>query len=133
MPMRIYSAGMMLRLAFGISTAVSPEILILDEVIGAGDAAFMSRANDRLKSFVDGQESSSLPVMASQCYGGGATRACCSSAANCSLSVPSKTSPPVMRHEGTDQRTIMTVVGELALCRRLLIRGLQVGYWRIIK
>ena len=53
MPMRTYSAGMMLRLAFGISTALTPEILILDEVIGAGDAAFISRANDRLKGFLE--------------------------------------------------------------------------------
>ena len=42
MPMRTYSAGMMVRLAFAISTAITPEILILDEMIGAGDAAFIA-------------------------------------------------------------------------------------------
>ena len=53
MPVRTYSQGMMLRLAFGISTAVTPDILILDEMIGAGDAAFIDRANMRLKNFIE--------------------------------------------------------------------------------
>jgi len=53
MPIRTYSQGMMLRLAFGISTAVTPDILILDEMIGAGDAAFIDRANLRLKNFIE--------------------------------------------------------------------------------
>ena len=52
MPIRTYSTGMMLRLAFAISTAIEPEILILDEMIGAGDAAFIARANARLKDFL---------------------------------------------------------------------------------
>lgn len=52
MPIRAYSSGMALRLAFAISTAIVPEILILDEMIGAGDAAFLSRADARLKTFL---------------------------------------------------------------------------------
>jgi len=52
LPMRTYSTGMALRLAFAISTAVTPEILVLDEMIGAGDAAFMAKADVRLKSFL---------------------------------------------------------------------------------
>jgi ABC-2 type transport system ATP-binding protein len=52
MPTRTYSMGMMLRLAFAISTAVTPEILVLDEMIGAGDAAFLARADARLKDFL---------------------------------------------------------------------------------
>ena len=52
MPTRTYSTGMMLRLAFAISTAITPEILVLDEMIGAGDAAFLARANARLKDFL---------------------------------------------------------------------------------
>jgi ABC-type polysaccharide/polyol phosphate transport system ATPase subunit len=52
MPIRTYSQGMMVRLAFAISTAITPEILILDEMIGAGDAAFLTRANLRLKNFI---------------------------------------------------------------------------------
>lgn len=52
MPIRAYSTGMALRLAFAISTAVTPEILVLDEMIGAGDAAFITRADARLKAFL---------------------------------------------------------------------------------
>lgn len=52
MPMRTYSTGMALRLAFAISTAITPEILVLDEMIGAGDAAFLAKADARLKSFL---------------------------------------------------------------------------------
>ena len=42
------------RLSFGIATAVIPEILLLDEGIGAGDAAFIEKANRRLNEFVGG-------------------------------------------------------------------------------
>lgn len=52
MPTRTYSMGMMLRLAFAISTAVTPEILVLDEMVAAGDAAFLARADARLKTFL---------------------------------------------------------------------------------
>jgi ABC-type polysaccharide/polyol phosphate transport system ATPase subunit len=52
MPIRAYSTGMMLRLAFAISTAMTPEILILDEMIGTGDATFIARADARLKKFL---------------------------------------------------------------------------------
>jgi ABC-2 type transport system ATP-binding protein/lipopolysaccharide transport system ATP-binding protein len=52
-PIRAYSTGMMVRLAFAISTAITPEILILDEMIGAGDAAFIARAELRLKNFIE--------------------------------------------------------------------------------
>jgi ABC-type polysaccharide/polyol phosphate transport system ATPase subunit len=53
-PIRAYSAGMALRLAFAISTTVIPEILVLDEMIGTGDAAFIAKANARLKRFLAG-------------------------------------------------------------------------------
>jgi len=51
-PIRTYSSGMMVRLAFGVATALKPEILIMDEMIGAGDAAFVEDANERLETFV---------------------------------------------------------------------------------
>lgn len=53
MPIRTYSQGMLVRLAFAISTAVTPDILVLDEMIGAGDAVFLNRANQRLKRFIE--------------------------------------------------------------------------------
>ncbi len=52
MPVRYYSAGMMIRLAFSIATAVEPEILIVDEVLAAGDAAFQTKARDRMKNLI---------------------------------------------------------------------------------
>ena len=54
LPMRTYSSGMMVRLAFAVSTAVTPEILIMDEIIGAGDAAFFLKAEDRLNRLIGG-------------------------------------------------------------------------------
>jgi ABC-type polysaccharide/polyol phosphate transport system ATPase subunit len=47
LPMRTYSTGMTLRLAFTIATSITPEILIMDEMIGAGDAAFIEKARKR--------------------------------------------------------------------------------------
>lgn len=52
MPLRTYSVGMRARLAFAISTSLTPEILLVDEGIGAGDAAFIEKANKRLQSFI---------------------------------------------------------------------------------
>lgn len=52
LPVRTYSSGMMLRLAFAVSTAVYPDILILDEIIGVGDAAFAELAERRLQEYI---------------------------------------------------------------------------------
>ena len=52
LPLRTYSSGMMLRLAFAVTTAVTPEILIMDEIIGAGDAAFFEKAEKRLNRII---------------------------------------------------------------------------------
>jgi lipopolysaccharide transport system ATP-binding protein len=51
-PIKTYSAGMLVRLAFAISTSVSGDILLLDEVIGAGDAAFMHKARQRIMRLI---------------------------------------------------------------------------------
>lgn len=53
MPVKYYSSGMFVRLAFSISTAVRPDILLLDEVVAAGDAAFLQKANKRMHEMVD--------------------------------------------------------------------------------
>ncbi|WP_455821319.1 ABC transporter ATP-binding protein [Pseudomonas cerasi] len=53
LPVRTYSSGMSIRLAFAISTAIKPDILLLDEVIGAGDASFMEKARKRISELVD--------------------------------------------------------------------------------
>ena len=52
-PVRHYSAGMHLRLAFATSTAVDPEILLLDEVMAAGDVSFIESARDRMNRLME--------------------------------------------------------------------------------
>lgn len=52
MPLRTYSTGMRVRLALGVVTSIDPEILLLDEGIGAVDAAFLDKARDRLVDLV---------------------------------------------------------------------------------
>lgn len=65
-PIKTYSAGMQVRLAFAISTAVGGDILLLDEVIGAGDANFMAKAKHRIMSLI---EKSEILVLASHDFG----------------------------------------------------------------
>jgi ABC-type polysaccharide/polyol phosphate transport system ATPase subunit len=62
MPVRTYSAGMILRLSFAVATCFEPEILLMDEWILAGDAHFMGKAEARVQSFV---ERASVMVLAS--------------------------------------------------------------------
>lgn len=62
MPVRTYSSGMMVRLAFAISTCIKPEILLIDEIFGAGDTAFMQKARQKM---IDLLSQSSLVVIAS--------------------------------------------------------------------
>jgi lipopolysaccharide transport system ATP-binding protein len=62
LPMRTYSAGMYVRLGFAISTQFSPDVLLIDEVFAAGDAAFAARAVDRMLRMVS---RSGIMVMAS--------------------------------------------------------------------
>ena len=52
-PVRYYSAGMMVRLAFSAATAIEPEILLVDEVLGAGDLAFQGKAERRLNEMME--------------------------------------------------------------------------------
>ena len=53
MPVHTYSTGMKLRLAFAVCTCIKPEVLLMDEWIGVGDAAFVKKAEGRLKRFVN--------------------------------------------------------------------------------
>jgi ABC-2 type transport system ATP-binding protein len=62
MPLRTYSTGMRVRLALGVVTSIDPEILLLDEGIGAVDAAFLDKSKRRLSELV---ERSGLLVFAS--------------------------------------------------------------------
>ncbi len=53
MPMRTYSSGMSMRLAFAISTSVAADIIVMDEWLSAGDASFSEKAQARLTALVD--------------------------------------------------------------------------------
>jgi ABC-type polysaccharide/polyol phosphate transport system ATPase subunit len=53
MPIRHYSPGMLVRLGFAVATAIKPEILLIDEILSAGDAAFQTKAKNRMKQLLD--------------------------------------------------------------------------------
>jgi len=72
MPVRYYSAGMMVRLAFSIATAIEPEILLVDEVLQAGDMAFQAKARQRIRELMGSARavvvvSHDLPSLAQLC------------------------------------------------------------------
>jgi lipopolysaccharide transport system ATP-binding protein len=56
LPVRTYSSGMVVRLAFAMATALRPQILLMDEWFIVGDAEFMEKARDRLEGMVRGAE-----------------------------------------------------------------------------
>lgn len=62
LPTRTYSTGMLTRLGFAIATAIDPEILVLDEGLGAGDARFAEKAKKRVDALI---ERSSILILAS--------------------------------------------------------------------
>ena len=50
-PLRTYSSGMMMRLAFAVAINVNPSILLIDEILAVGDAAFQTKCLDRIHQF----------------------------------------------------------------------------------
>jgi ABC-type polysaccharide/polyol phosphate transport system ATPase subunit len=53
MPIKYYSSGMLVRLAFAIATSVDPEVLLIDEVLAAGDMSFQEKARARMRELMD--------------------------------------------------------------------------------
>jgi ABC-type polysaccharide/polyol phosphate transport system ATPase subunit len=53
MPLKYYSSGMYVRLAFAIATQVEPDVLLIDESLGVGDASFQEKAKARIRSLLD--------------------------------------------------------------------------------
>lgn len=53
LPLKYYSSGMYMRLAFAIATEVDPDILLLDEALGVGDAVFTVKAKQRIRGLLD--------------------------------------------------------------------------------
>ncbi len=66
-PVRYYSSGMTVRLAFSIATAIDPEILLIDEVLSAGDLSFQRKAGQRMQEMIN---KARLIVMVSHDLGG---------------------------------------------------------------
>jgi ABC-type polysaccharide/polyol phosphate transport system ATPase subunit len=52
-PVRHYSSGMVVRLAFSVATAIDPEILLVDEVLSAGDLAFQKKCRQRMEQMIE--------------------------------------------------------------------------------
>jgi ABC-2 type transport system ATP-binding protein len=52
-PLRTYSSGMLARLAFSIATDIEPDVLVVDEVLSVGDAAFQIRSQKRMKDLIE--------------------------------------------------------------------------------
>lgn len=65
LPVRTYSSGMTMRLMFAMATSVEPEILLVDEMFGTGDAGFQEKARARMKYLIS---SSKIFVFASHSY-----------------------------------------------------------------
>ena len=63
LPIRTYSSGMQLRLAFSVTVHINPDILLLDEMIGTGDASFKKKAKEKLDELL---QLASIVVIASQ-------------------------------------------------------------------
>lgn len=71
-PIKNYSSGMIAKLGFSIATAVKPDILIIDEILGVGDVNFQKKSADKIRSLMDGGTtvllvSHSIPQIRSLC------------------------------------------------------------------
>jgi lipopolysaccharide transport system ATP-binding protein len=66
LPLKTYSSGMLMRLLFAVATSFEPDVLLLDEWLGAGDAGFVDRATKRMSNLVD---SAKIVVLASHSEG----------------------------------------------------------------
>jgi ABC-type polysaccharide/polyol phosphate transport system ATPase subunit len=52
LPVRTYSSGMTMRLMFAVATAITPEILLIDEMFATGDASFQQKSQERIQNMI---------------------------------------------------------------------------------
>ncbi len=52
LPVKTYSSGMLVRLAFGLATSITPDVLLMDEWFMAGDITFLEKAKKRIENLV---------------------------------------------------------------------------------
>src|SRR5699024_10968068 len=97
MPLRTYSTGMRVRLAMGVVTSIDPEILLLDEGIGAVDAEFMKKARVSSPSWSPAPASSCSPRTPTSSSRSCATRRCGSTTAASANAAGSRRSSPRTR------------------------------------
>jgi lipopolysaccharide transport system ATP-binding protein len=72
LPMRTYSSGMLMRLAFAIATSVEADVVLMDEWLSTGDASFVGKAAERINTMVGGARlaviaSHNLPLLREKC------------------------------------------------------------------
>jgi ABC-type polysaccharide/polyol phosphate transport system ATPase subunit len=94
MPVRTYSAGMMIRLCFAVATSVRPEILLMDEWLAAVDATFLAKAASAWSRLSPAAVSWCWPRIRCHCCMNGATARFCSMAAGLSPPARSPKSRP---------------------------------------
>src|SRR6185436_275913 len=61
-PVKTYSSGMAVRLMFATSTAITPDVLVLDEILGVGDAYFAQKSFERMRALCEGEGTTLLLV-----------------------------------------------------------------------
>ncbi|HYG65128.1 MAG TPA: ABC transporter ATP-binding protein [Thermoanaerobaculia bacterium] len=107
-PIRNYSSGMMARLGFSIATAWVPDILILDEVLAVGDAAFTEKCEHRMQQFHDAGTTVLMVSHSAESVRKNCTRCIWLDAGNLRADGPAKEVLEMYSHAGTDpdQRAI---------------------------
>ncbi len=101
-PIRNYSSGMLARLGFSIATAWVPDILILDEVLAVGDAAFTEKCEERVQSFHDTGTTVLLVSHNAQAVRKNCTRCIWLDAGRLRAVGPTEEVLAMYRHAGTD-------------------------------